>query len=611
MLDEKKVKVNASLIFQFMEGIEKPKEIQILNSKKEIKSNLQEIEFELIDFSINEYKVYECLFFFEYRKKKHSISVYYNRINYYLCGSGDFSIEIIFCDFIYKQINIKDCFIQYKNKKYEPKENFDLSTRKRINLLGIDITKLKLPKSLDDKDVQIKKEFGNNLLITITVSNSPKIIGIYQNEPFIEPIIIIRNELISELKAFIEKASKPLNYKKEKEYLQYLDDIDMINITQYYNAIKDSYEFEKKLVDNFNFYKEHLNDLEIELYSEFMILFPDIDAKERNTDKINLEQYRQQYYFSKSAILNFCSMIPEYVSKSDKIKLKYAACRILRKLLYNGKGLYVQELFNFIDFNMKDTIYYEANEFNKEFVELLKEKSEIFLFLLQINSGSGFNLLTGKNTAKLSMLNENDVKTHLNSIIQNYGIKMNYVGCFNAYTVNEVRITCINESSALHLSLDKKITLKDDPVYNKRYILANLLQREEFGHSFYNHRVEKENKLDPTSPIEFYNAIIKEKFIEIAKKAGESGVALSMFLTRGDINLMILLKSDSINFTELFHKPSLLTEEDLSEFINKLRSIHPNVFNFDQNDINLKIKYEDPYLNQGIPLGFPTKEKID
>jgi hypothetical protein len=253
---------------------------------------------------------------------------------------------------------------------------------------------------------------------------------------------------------------------------------------------------------------------------------------------------------------------------------------------------------------MKDTIDYEANEFNKEFVELLKEKSEIFLFLLQINSGSGFNLLTGKNTAKLSMLNESDVKTHLNSIIQNYGIKMNYVGCFNAYTVNEVRITCINESSALHLSLDKKITLKDDPVYNKRYILANLLQREEFGHSFYNHRVEKENKLDPTSPIEFYNAIIKEKFIEIAKKAGESGVALSMFLTRGDINLMILLKSDSINFTELFHKPSLLTEEDLSEFINKLRSIHPNVFNFDENDEDDYYKMVEIFIEKTFEIIF-------
>ena len=31
--------------------------------------------------------------------------------------------------------------------------------------------------------------------------------------------------------------------------------------------------------------------------------------------------------------------------------------------------------------------------------------------------------------------------------------------------------------------------------------------------------------------------------------------------------------------------------------------MHPNVFNFDENDINLKIKYEDLYLNQGIPFG--------
>jgi len=141
----------------------------------------------------------------------------------------------------------------------------------------------------------------------------------------------------------------------------------------------------------------------------------------------------------------------------------------------------VSELFNFIYFNVKETIYYEANNFNKKFVKLLKEKSEIFLFLLQINSGSGINLLTKKNSARLSMLNENDVKTHLESTIPKYGIKMNYVGCFNACTFSEVRITCINESSALNLSLGKEITLMDDPMYNKRYILANLLQQEDLG----------------------------------------------------------------------------------------------------------------------------------
>ena len=103
MLDEIKVKVKASLIFQFLENKERRKELQILDSKKEIQSNIEELTFELIDFSINEYKIYECKFFYEFNEKSHSISVYYNRVNYYLCGKGEYSIEIIFCDFIYKQ----------------------------------------------------------------------------------------------------------------------------------------------------------------------------------------------------------------------------------------------------------------------------------------------------------------------------------------------------------------------------------------------------------------------------------------------------------------------------------------------------------------------------
>ena len=631
MLDEIKVEVKASLIFQFLEDEERPKELQILGSKKEIQNNLKELSFELTDFSINEYKIYECLFFYESNRKSHSISVYYNRNNYYLVGKGEYSIEIIFCDFIYKQINAKNCFIEYKKKKYEPKENYELSTRKRLNLLGIDITDLKLPNNLDEKEIQIKPEFGYDLLITVSVSNVPKIIGIYKNTPFSEPKIVIKKELLEELKNIIENASKPLNFEKNKTYLQYIDEIDRKNLSQYENAVKNSYQYEKKLFEYFNIYKEQLNELEIELYdlySEFMILFPDIEGVERNSDKIILKRYWDQYYFSKLAIVNFCSLIPEYVSKSDKVKLKYAACRSLKILLYNGKGLCVSKLFNFIDFNIKETIYYEANEFNKKFVKLLKEKSEIFLFFLQNNSGSGINLLTGKNTARLSMLDENDIKSHLESTIPKYGITMNYIGCFNACTINEVRITCINISSALCLSLNSEISLKDDEVCNKRYVLANLLQHEDFGHikfsinfyAFYDYNAERDNVIDPKSPIEYYDTKIKEGFIEITKKiqnngkikiVGDSGIALSSFLTRGNLNLMLLLKSDGINFIELFKNPSLMAAEDLSEFIDKLKSLNTKGFKFNPNEINLGIRYDDLYQSQGIPIGFPTQERID
>ena len=74
---------------------------------------------------------------------------------------------------------------------------------------------------------------------------------------------------------------------------------------------------------------------------------------------------------------------------------------------------------------------------------------------------------------------------------------------------------------------------------------------------------------------------------------------------------MILLKSDSINLSELFKNPSLLLSEDLSEFINKLTSLKPTSFKFDENKTSLRIKDEGLFETKGIPVGFPTREKID
>ena len=165
-------------------------------------------------------------------------------------------------------------------------------------------------------------------------------------------------------------------------------------------------------------------------------------------------------------------------------------------------------------------------------------------------------------------------------------------------------------------------------MYNKRFVLANLLQHKDFGHikfsinfySFYDHHVERDNKADPTSPTEYYGTTIKEGLIEISKKVekdgkvtliGESGIALSSFLTRGDLNLMLLLRSDHVNFIELFSKPSLMAAEDLSEFIDKLKRLNPRTFKFNENEILLRIKFEGLLQSQAIPSGFPTKEKID
>ena len=290
MLDEIKYEKKAKLIFQFIEDTERPKALQILNLKKEISKDLPELAFELNDLSLNEYKIYECILSYHSDKKTYSITIYYNKTNYYLCGRGSHSVEIIFCDFIYKSINMNDIFIEYKGKKYSPKENFELLTRKRINFFGIDIKDLKLPSTLQGTILDIDPKFNHNLLITISAANDMKDIELFQNIPFIDPKAIIDKELLNDLKMKIDTLSKLLEFKKQDNYFQYLDNIGKKDLHQYEESIKSSYEFEKKLSNYFKFYKEKMNDLEIELYdlySEFMIIFPDFEGRNRKYGNIN------------------------------------------------------------------------------------------------------------------------------------------------------------------------------------------------------------------------------------------------------------------------------------------------------------------------------------
>ena len=183
----------------------------------------------------------------------------------------------------------------------------------------------------------------------------------------------------------------------------------------------------------------------IDLYSEFMIHFPDFESSLRKNQKINEKRYLLDYYYSKRAITYFYNILPSYLNESEKAYMKYAACRFLRILLNHGYGEYFDNLFEFLNFDEYGTIYKDANEFNKTFVSLLTEKSEIFPFLLQLNSGSSINLLINESTSRISMLNINNIKRHLNSNIPKYGIRLKKDPFFEAFTLNNLKITCICE----------------------------------------------------------------------------------------------------------------------------------------------------------------------
>ena len=333
------------------------------------------------------------------------------------------------------------------------------------------------------------------------------------------------SEIIQLLNSSLDSVRKIVYFNENEDYMQYEDrrTFDVIKI--YEQEIKKSYDIEKKISEYFLIPRKELNSEQIKIYdkySDFMAYFPDIGNNTRaESNKINGTRYYRQYYFTKKSLITFEHSISKDINESDKIKLKYSACRCLRTLLSDGYGENDEELFDFRDFTKKGTIYYDANSFNKKFINLLTEKSEIFLFFLQINSGSGINLLTNEFMSRISMLNEKNIKKNLFSTVPKYGIIILTDSPFNAYTFNEVKITCLNEHSSLgrHLKKDD-LLIENDPIYNRRYLLANLMQHEDFGHinfsinfyAFYDEMIERTSDIhysENLSPFKYY--MIKEK----------------------------------------------------------------------------------------------------
>ena len=290
-----------------------------------------------------------------------------------------------------------------------------------------------------------------------------------------------------------------------------------------------------------------------------MLAFPDFKTSKRKNKNLNTFKFLKQHYFSHKVIENFEKTIPSKVSKKERTLLKYSACRCLRTLLRNDLAIFKDNLFHLCDLNDPNNIYNEAKKFNEIFIDNLTENSEMFLFFIQINSGSSINKLTNDLTARFSMLKLEQIKEHLRNSIPDYIIRMDYHCGINGITFTETKCTFISEVDVLGYFLDDQ-ELKGgntDEKYNKRLILSNLLQHERFGHvkfslNFYSFKQDKgkslynpfDDKDEPSSPRQFYQIKNKEnkndeKFAEVTRtekfefgevKIGEAGIAFNLFL---------------------------------------------------------------------------------
>ena len=140
---------------------------------------------------------------------------------------------------------------------------------------------------------------------------------------------------------------------------------------------------------------------------------------------------------------------------------------------------------------------------------------------------------------------------------------------------------------------------KDDRKDNKEE-LGKVQKKEDEKNNI---RIRKTKKED--------NYELKEEVII----KGDSGIALSFFLTRGKYQLMKVFRKESINFEELFNHPELPAEEDLSEFIDILEDIYLDNREKFLSDSDSNVEYETRFHNSTetnfLPYGIPRLEKYD
>ena len=608
----KKAKV---IIYFIDEKVEKgPQSLTILDQTQLITTNQNKYEFQFEDKSLNVDKIYECFLQYESVKVSYYIKVNFGRDNYYFFGrkKSNMSLECIFFDFLNKNIDNDRCYIKYNGKKYYANNDTNFMKLRNLNLINIDMNLLELPLSYENKAVSADTFNDTSYSLSISVAEKvPKIFGIFLNKPFLEiECKLTAKEIVSKLQTTLNIVQSILNYDVNKTIKEYSDGIVYDKLpTIYVNEIRNSLKLEQEILPFFNFYRPNLTEDEIlafETYSEFMITFPSFKYRKRDAQSIVPFQFQKQHYFSHKVIENFMKTVPLTLSQMERTYLKYSACRGLRNLLLNDLALYKDKLFYFCDLNEPGTLYNEAKKFNETFIDELTENSEMFLFFLQINSGSSINKLTNVLTTKFSMLTIDQIKEHLRNSLPNYIIRIDCHSDFKGLTFNESKCTIVSEIDLFgHFLIKeelKEVNLDDN--YNKRLILSNVLQQERFGHlklssNFCSFKSDKGNinNLDdfddePLSPKQYYfiknegkerKEILTEIVEEILDDSGkivtigESGYAFNVFLTRGEAENMYILRLTGADFSKIFIQPKLFASEDLTDLNLLIRASGPQI----------------------------------
>ena len=442
-----------------------------------------------------------------------------NKINIYLNNNLDkyFSSEIIF----YGEIN------KVKLKGYEY-DKFNLNKRLRCTIVNMQETKLfeliKDNNNYNDKlNLEIpqilSKNKNKNFLINIFIGNNKSNVLIFNEE---EQILILATK---EEKDIFTKLCEDVMKKTKDEFIinnlckSFCDSlllrtklfgfklIDIISI----NTILISFLNQgiNCLLD-----KNIINEKDKDFIVGCLIIILYINKKKHLISLGEIKKLNEIIDIMKISGFN----------EIDQIKALIAYISFYTKIPYVHTLKITKEL-------NKDSPYKKAFNFYESIINELNEDSELLLIFLQLNSGSGRELLINKNCYKISMLSISEIKEHVKKNIPKYFFCFNKIDGENiAMSDQRTQIIAFNEQE-IFLQNNNQISeneMNDNETMN---VVIGLFH--EGGHQKFHMNIKIGPKIEPIMFItKDYELLSQENFVPLNNndKNGESGMCVDFYL---------------------------------------------------------------------------------
>ena len=289
-----------------------------------------------------------------------------------------------------------------------------------------------------------------------------------------------------------------------------------------------------------------------------------------------------------SNVKNYKNFLSNFCSNLENAWKKRCSYVDLMKIGVSLTFFWINNLedlsFQYVDENSKDYTYNKGFQFFKNIINDLKENSDLSFIYLQINSGSGFDLINEKQCYKMSMISVEDIKSHIIENIPKYYFI--YSSNKNIYITTDPRtqVMCFNERILFNHN-----TANDD-IMN-----VTLGMFHECGHAKFYKNIEIGADHSPKHCINKSFDFV-EKLHYNNKERGESGKFVDYFLYNSSEDASIIIIS-SKSSNELMDK---------NLFIDKLDNLNVFVGRIIGNNSNINVT-----SNTSSSLGFLTDTKED